>query len=394
MTNYELKESTLQDNGTSTLQLNRTDTQTVWELTVPDRAPYLFVDTLADTALLRHRPDVVSSVSWFLVDRTSLKFSVPQRRARLPLSEAVESISSDPETGFKILSKTMEAVEIACDHLLPIIPTLLHPDLISIKNIGGEREDFHVQIVTLPLGNGNIERGQAQQNLGLIQWMGNVFHWDTLLITRLAELFDRGALFDLLLEAKTLCGEPYTPIRNTTESLHRQRSERPSSPLSALQEKKASDRSGGLTIGNSWKKRITARLKQLGQALFGLQTHEMVHEVTEELDLSSDHLKIAQLSEGLPGTPDEELGHHAYILTDEFVIGRDMSRSDFWIDSFSISRRHAVIRRRARGYFVEDLGSKNGTILDGVKLIKHREHLLPDKCKISFADHVYYFRSA
>ncbi|HHW93898.1 MAG TPA: FHA domain-containing protein [Clostridiaceae bacterium] len=71
-----------------------------------------------------------------------------------------------------------------------------------------------------------------------------------------------------------------------------------------------------------------------------------------------------------------------------------MSRSDFWIDSFSISRRHAVIRRRARGYFVEDLGSKNGTILDGVKLIKHREHLLPDKCKISFADHVYYFRSA
>ena len=34
----------------------------------------------------------------------------------------------------------------------------------------------------------------------------------------------------------------------------------------------------------------------------------------------------------------------------------------------SVSRRHAVIRKNQHGYAVYDLGSANGTIVDGVKL--------------------------
>jgi hypothetical protein len=286
----------------------------------------------------------------------------------------------------------MEAIEIASDCLLPIIPALLHPELLLVERHVDKHDVFDVQIVTLPIvGTGCEER---QREPGLIEWMGEVFSWDDSLIIKLAGLFRKEAYFDLLLEAKTLCGESYVPVRNA-EHGHSgiQQSDHAALPPLTNSEKRSND--DKLTTKNdSPGERIASRLKRLWTTLFGYQSQEMIHEMTEEIDLSSDRFKIAQLSEGLPGTPDEELGHHAYILTEEFVIGRDMGKSDFWIDSLSVSRRHAVIRRRASSFFVEDLGSKNGTKLDGVKLSKHREHLLPEKCKISFADHVYYFRSA
>ncbi len=373
------------------MPLQKTDIQAVWILTVPDRAPYPSVDRLADSALLRHRPHTVAPVSQYRIDRTSWKFSVRQHKG-IPLSDAVKSMPTDAETGFKVLRKAMEAIEMASDHLLPIIPVLLHPELILIEHDENDRNRFDVQIVTLPLAN--TEYWQSGREPGLIEWLGDIFSWDTAVISQLAELFRKELFFDLLLETEILCGESHNMSADTEyRQTNQQKVERPCSLPTGHHEAKTINRNKQMTTDESSGKRFISGLKRLGEALFGYGNQEMIHEVTEELDLASNRFRMAQLSEGLPGTPDEELGHHAYILTEEFVIGRDMGQSDFWIDSSSISRRHAVIRRRAGSYFIEDLGSKNGTTMDSVKLPKHREQLLPGKCKIGFADHVYYFRS-
>jgi hypothetical protein len=381
----------MRENGLQSMRLQKTDTETVWMLTVPSRTPYPSIDAIADTALLRYRPTVIAPVSQFRTDQTSWAFNV-SRRARSPLPEAVKSISTHAETGYRLLKKTMEAIETARDHLLPIIPVLLHPELIFVTEKDSQTEHADVQIVTLPLSN--IEHSKGECKPELIEWMGEVFHWDASVTAQLAELFSKEAFFDLLLEAKALCGEPYNPPSDTDhKKMSPRKAEHSHAQATDFHEQAVLDHELKSSKNESSGERLVSKLKKLGETLFGYRHHEMIHEVTQELDLSSDQFKIAQLSEGLPGTPEEELGHHAYILTDEFAIGRDMGKSDFWIDSSSISRQHAVIRRRAGSYFIEDRGSRNGTTVDGIKLSKHREQLLPDKCKISFADHVYHFRS-
>jgi len=55
-----------------------------------------------------------------------------------------------------------------------------------------------------------------------------------------------------------------------------------------------------------------------------------------------------------------ERGPLARVERDRFVIGRGR-HCDLVIDSAKVSREHAVIRREADGWWIEDLGSSNGT---------------------------------
>ena len=103
--------------------------------------------------------------------------------------------------------------------------------------------------------------------------------------------------------------------------------------------------------------------------------------------------RMALLAEGLPGTPEENEGIRAYILVDEFVVGRDQKTSDLCLDDPGVGRQHARIIRRAGSFFVCDLGSRNGTCLDGRKIMKNVETLLPDQCRISFAARSFYFQA-
>jgi len=49
------------------------------------------------------------------------------------------------------------------------------------------------------------------------------------------------------------------------------------------------------------------------------------------------------------------------------LIGRD-ANSTIWIDSSSVSRRHAEIAVADSGVTIEDLRSKNGTFVNGAKI--------------------------
>ena len=64
------------------------------------------------------------------------------------------------------------------------------------------------------------------------------------------------------------------------------------------------------------------------------------------------------------GTPQ---GHRYFITQDEMIIGRDPA-TDISIPDPSISKKHAKITREGSVIKLEDLGSSNGTVINGKKL--------------------------
>src|SRR5690242_19551425 len=62
------------------------------------------------------------------------------------------------------------------------------------------------------------------------------------------------------------------------------------------------------------------------------------------------------------------------LLGDEVSFGRDITNA-VSIASNSVSRRHCCIRRHAQSLIIHDLGSRNGTFVNGVPV---RERILKD----------------
>ena len=112
---------------------------------------------------------------------------------------------------------------------------------------------------------------------------------------------------------------------------------------------------------------------------------------TSQVAVMSGSERLGFLSEGEPGTLSESQGIRAYLLTAEFLVGRDPDMADLAVPDASIGRLHARISRIEGVFFLTDLGSVNGTRLDGRRLDRHVQTALPDKCRISFAERTFYF---
>ncbi len=80
-----------------------------------------------------------------------------------------------------------------------------------------------------------------------------------------------------------------------------------------------------------------------------------------------------------------------FVLEDrEIIIGRQAGTT-IHLDHRDISRRHARITREGEGFFLEDLGSSNGTFLNGLTikgkvLLRPQNHIRIGPCELIFED--------
>ena len=75
------------------------------------------------------------------------------------------------------------------------------------------------------------------------------------------------------------------------------------------------------------------------------------------------------------------LAHDLELAAGEFVVGRS-TECQLSLDDPLVSRRHAVLRVRRDGVTVQDLGSRNGVLVNGVKIDGERELAAGDKISI------------
>ncbi len=73
------------------------------------------------------------------------------------------------------------------------------------------------------------------------------------------------------------------------------------------------------------------------------------------------------------------------IMKQDIIIGRDPN-SDILINDAEVSRHHATIKLQPEGYVFEDLGSTNGTIINGQRLMG--PHVLQAGEIINLGEHI------
>ena len=82
----------------------------------------------------------------------------------------------------------------------------------------------------------------------------------------------------------------------------------------------------------------------------------------------------------------------ALLADQEFILGRDPSRSDLCFSDPCIGRQHAKISKENGQFFLEDLASLNGTFLEGRRLLRNDSLLLAENCHIRLGRVELYFR--
>lgn len=83
------------------------------------------------------------------------------------------------------------------------------------------------------------------------------------------------------------------------------------------------------------------------------------------------------------------LAHDLELPIGDFVIGRG-PECQLAVDDPLVSRKHAVLRVTATGVLAQDLGSRNGVLINGVKLDGSRELVPGDKIRIGNQEIVVY----
>lgn len=92
------------------------------------------------------------------------------------------------------------------------------------------------------------------------------------------------------------------------------------------------------------------------------QEIEVIKEISQEL---LDKLKSLPKNKiGLMVIKGPIIGEKFFIDKPVFSIGRNPD-SDILLDDITVSRQHAIIEKTDKEYFVKDMGSLNGTYLNG-----------------------------
>ena len=63
----------------------------------------------------------------------------------------------------------------------------------------------------------------------------------------------------------------------------------------------------------------------------------------------------------------DEGASRRYVFEQQAIVGRDLD-CDIVLTSRSVSRRHALVEKTSNGWVVRDLGSANGTSVDGARI--------------------------
>lgn len=77
---------------------------------------------------------------------------------------------------------------------------------------------------------------------------------------------------------------------------------------------------------------------------------------------------------------------------DVYVLGRLRGAVDYVIENLAVGRIHARIIKKDNEYYLEDFNSKNGTFLNGEKLLENELYILKNSDEITLANMKMYFR--
>lgn len=88
-----------------------------------------------------------------------------------------------------------------------------------------------------------------------------------------------------------------------------------------------------------------------------------------------------------------DVGRRFSLEAERTVIGRQ-NDSGILLTGSAVSRQHAVVLRRQDRWFVEDLGSSNGTFLNGIRLSPHRPFPFAERDLLQVGPYVFTLRLA
>lgn len=88
----------------------------------------------------------------------------------------------------------------------------------------------------------------------------------------------------------------------------------------------------------------------------------------------------------------ERTGEKVLVDLETFRIGKERYSVDYCIkENPAISRTHALIVKRENNFYIRDLNSTNHTYVDDIELVIGEERLLRGKCKLCFANEIFWF---
>lgn len=120
---------------------------------------------------------------------------------------------------------------------------------------------------------------------------------------------------------------------------------------------------------------ISGRTTPIHVDHLGEKSNSSITRVTGDASVENNpvHLDIDGVSLTLPDRPHLIFGRS---VTQPGVTNPDMPMNEYGADTKGVSRIHCKIRRKDRLLFITDLGSTNGTYLNGRRLIAYEERIL------------------